>query len=85
MNAKIAGRSDATCTNVAPMPAPRRITTKDAEKIYGIPERTIRRWHAEGRMTAPERDGHKLMWLASEIDQLAQWRHERMSLKNARV
>lgn len=60
----------------------RRISTKDAESIYGIPERTIRRWHAEGRMTDPEHDGHKLMWDADEIDQLARWRHDRTSLRN---
>lgn len=49
----------------------RRITTADAARIYHIPARTIRRWHAEGRTTDPVFDRGKAMWLASEIDQLA--------------
>lgn len=54
-----------------------RISTKQASKHYGIPQRTIRRWHAEGRMCAPERRGHALWWNIAEIDQLAAWRRER--------
>ena len=82
---KTAGRSDATCTNVAPKRAQRRISTKDAAKIYGIPERTIRRWHTEGRLTDPERDGHRLLWNVDEIDQMAQLRHGRMRLRRTNV
>jgi len=52
----------------------RRITTSDAEAIYGIPARTIRRWHTEGRITDPEVDKGKLMWLETEIDQMRQLR-----------
>lgn len=51
-----------------------RITTADAASCYGIPARTIRRWHTEGRITDPEvRDG-KHWWLLSEIDQMAELR-----------
>lgn len=56
-----------------------RITTADAAHAYDIPERTIRRWHAEGRTTEPLVHGNKLWWLRNEIDQLA---HQR---KNTRL
>lgn len=52
----------------------RRITTADASRLYGIPARTIRRWHTEGRITDPEIRHGKHWWLHSEIDQLAQLR-----------
>ena len=52
----------------------RRITTSAASSLYGIPPRTIRRWHAEGRLTNPETDGKRLLWLQGEIDQLAELR-----------
>ena len=53
-----------------------RITTADAEAIYGIPARTIRRWWAEGRITDPEIRHGRYWWLLSEIDQLAHQRHK---------
>ncbi|WP_214103222.1 MerR family transcriptional regulator [Acrocarpospora catenulata] len=52
----------------------RRISTAAASRLYGIPARTIRRWHAEGRITGPEVDKGRHLWLQSEIDQLAQLR-----------
>lgn len=52
----------------------RRITTADAEAIYGIPARTIRRWHAEGRITDPLVDKGRYLWLETEIDQMCQLR-----------
>jgi transposase len=54
-----------------------RISTRQASREYGIPERTIRRWHAEGRLCDPERRGRTLWWDVMEIDQLAEWRRER--------
>ena len=57
----------------------RRISTGQAASHYGIPARTIRRWHAEGRLTDPERRGRALWWNVLEIDQLAEWRRERMA------
>jgi hypothetical protein len=56
-----------------------RISTGQAARTYGIPERTIRRWHAEGRLTDPEKRGRTLWWDVLEIDQLAEWRRERMA------
>lgn len=55
------------------------ISTKQASRHHGIPERTIRRWWAEGRLCEPERRGRTLYWDAAEIDQLAEWRRERMA------
>lgn len=54
-----------------------RISTAQAERQYGIPARTIRRWHAEQRLTDPERRGRTLWWDVLEIDQLAAWRRGR--------
>lgn len=56
-----------------------RISTRQAARDYGIPERTIRRWHAEGRLTDPQKRGRTLWWSVLEIDQLAEWRRERKS------
>jgi transposase len=56
-----------------------RISTEQAAREYGIPARTIRRWHAEGRLCDPERRGRALWWDVLEIDQLAEWRRERMA------
>lgn len=81
---KTAGHPDATCIDVAPVPAsnrPARISTKDAEAIYDIPERTIRRWHAEGRITDPVAEKGRLLWNTDEIDQMAQLRHGRKRLR----
>ena len=52
----------------------RRITTADASRLYGIPARTIRRWHAEGRITDPEIQHGRYLWLETEIDQMCQLR-----------
>lgn len=46
-----------------------RITTSDAAAIYHIPARTLRNWHAAGRITA-ERRGRALLWDCAELDQL---------------
>lgn len=54
-----------------------RISTQQAARQYDIPERTIRRWHTEGRLTDPQRRGRALWWNILEIDQLAAWRRER--------
>jgi predicted site-specific integrase-resolvase len=50
------------------------ITTADAAAIYRIPARTIRRWHAEGRLTDPVTEHGRYLWNREEIDQLAQLR-----------
>ncbi|MEV0149087.1 MULTISPECIES: MerR family transcriptional regulator [unclassified Nonomuraea] len=50
------------------------ITTGDAAAIYCIPARTIRRWHAEGRLTDPLVDRGRYLWNRGEIDQLARLR-----------
>ena len=42
--------------------------------MVGIPARTIRRWHAEGRITDPEIDKGRYLWLETEIDQMRQLR-----------
>jgi predicted site-specific integrase-resolvase len=54
--------------------APRRITTRDAEALYGIPARTIRRWYTEGRLTDPVIDKGRYLWMQTEIDQMHQLR-----------
>lgn len=54
-----------------------RISTEQAARKYEIPARTIRRWHAEGRLTDPQKRGRTLWWSVLEIDQLAEWRRER--------
>ena len=54
-----------------------RVTTAEAAKLFGIPERTIRRWWAEGRLTDPERHGRALLWDVAQLAELAEWRHER--------
>jgi transposase len=56
-----------------------RISTAQAARKYKIPARTIRRWHAEGRLCDPQRRGRTLWWDVMEIDQLAEWRRERMA------
>lgn len=50
-----------------------RISTADAEFLYQIPARTLRRWHTEGRITV-QRDGRNLLWDCDELDQLAEQR-----------
>lgn len=50
------------------------MTTRDAAKIYGVPGRTIRRWHAEGRLTDPVKRQGRLLWNPDEIEQLASLR-----------
>lgn len=55
------------------------ISTARAARHYGIPARTIRRWHAEGRLTDPQKRGHTLWWNVMELDQLAEWRRGRMA------
>lgn len=62
-----------------------RVSTKDAAKIYGIPERTIRRWHTEGRITDPAIDHGRYMWNAAEIDQMAALRRGRVRLRRRNV
>lgn len=62
-----------------------RISTADAAKIYGIPARTIRRWHTEGRITDPVNDHGRYMWNAAEIDQMAALRHGRARLRRANI
>lgn len=56
------------------------ISTRDASRIYKIPERTIRRWHTEGRITDPEVVGGRLMWNHEEIVQMAAMRRGRTRL-----
>ncbi|MFI6296723.1 hypothetical protein ACIBEJ_34395 [Nonomuraea sp. NPDC050790] len=50
-----------------------RISTAEAAYMYKIPARTLRRWHAEGRITV-ERDGRNLLWSRTELDQLTKLR-----------
>jgi predicted site-specific integrase-resolvase len=52
-----------------------RISTADAALLYRIPARTLRRWHAEGRITV-HREGRNLWWNLDELDQLAGQRGE---------
>ena len=61
------------------------MSTADAERIYQIPARTIRRWHSEGRITAPVRDKGRLLWDAEQIDQMAALRTGRARLRRANV
>jgi hypothetical protein len=82
------GHSDATCTDVAPVLTGNsitRISTADAAKLYGIPARTIRRWHDEGRITGPAINHGRYMWNAEEIDQMARLRHGRARLRRANI
>ncbi|WP_157251106.1 helix-turn-helix domain-containing protein [Nonomuraea typhae] len=46
------------------------LTTTDAQRIYDIPARTIRRWIHEGRLTH-QRDGRTILVSCDELDQLA--------------
>lgn len=62
-----------------------RITTADAARIYKVPARTIRRWHAEGRTTEPVVIKGRLHWEAEEIDQLAALRKGRARLRRVSV
>jgi hypothetical protein len=48
-----------------------RMTTKEITELYGIPARTLRRWHAEGRMTDPIVERGRFLWSLDEIDQLS--------------
>lgn len=59
----------------------RQISTADAEEIYGIPARTIRRWYTEGRVTQPEMVKGRLMWNHEEIIQMAGHRKGRQRLR----
>lgn len=61
------------------------MSTADASRIYHIPARTIRRWHTEGRITAPVRDKGRLLWDAEQIDQLARLRAGRARLRRTNV
>ncbi|WP_329520523.1 MerR family transcriptional regulator [Spirillospora sp. NBC_01491] len=60
-----------------------RISTRDAARIYRIPARTIRRWHAEGRITEPEMRKGCAYWDAEEIEQMAELRTGRRRLPRA--
>ncbi|MEV4173997.1 helix-turn-helix domain-containing protein [Nonomuraea sp. NPDC049709] len=61
-----------------------RITTSDAATLYGIPPRTLTRWHNEGRITA-QRHGRALLWSCDELDQLTDQRHGRRRLPKTPV
>ena len=50
--------------------AMRRLRLTDAARIYRIPERSLRRWVDQGRLTA-HRSGHAWMLDLAEVEQLA--------------
>lgn len=56
------------------------MSTADAERIYRIPARTIRRWHAEGRITDPVTVQGRAMWNPDEIEQMVAHRAGRKRL-----
>lgn len=51
------------------------LPTKDAARVYRVPERTLRRWHTEGRITARRR-GRCWLWDAFEVEELAKLQHD---------
>ena len=51
----------------------RRMTVADLAQAHRLPERTLRRWVAEGRLTATRHRGR--WWLSpGEVEQLLAWR-----------
>lgn len=52
------------------MPPPVWLPTAVAARKYGVAERTLRRWHAEGRITARRR-GRCWLWNAWDVEELA--------------
>jgi predicted site-specific integrase-resolvase len=53
-----------------------RVSVADAEKTYRVPQATLRRWCAEGRLTSLKRDGRRWL-LPIELDQMLDWRQHR--------
>lgn len=57
---------------VSPPPIARRYyTIEQAAELYGVHERTVRRWLTEGRLTAYRVGGHLLRLDAAEVEALA--------------
>lgn len=55
-----------------PPPVARRYyTIEQAAALYGVHDRTVRRWLTEGRLTAYRVGGHLLRLDAAEVDALA--------------
>lgn len=51
-----------------PSDGEKRLTFAELVKLYGIPERTLRRWIADGRLPPPIKDGRRHVWRESDVD-----------------
>ncbi|HEX6938402.1 MAG TPA: helix-turn-helix domain-containing protein [Longimicrobiales bacterium] len=54
-----------------------RVTTAEAARLFNVPERTIRRWHAEGRLPEPARRGRAYLWDVLAVARAVEERRER--------